>query len=75
VTRPSIRAVLAEKRRPPEVVLNLFGEGADLIMGLGNEEPVTVLDAIEAEAEQLTDTRGHQMLPLRERRYMHGAFA
>ena len=71
---PTIRATLAEKRCSPEAVLDHFGEGADLIVGLANAEPVTLLDAIEGRAEELSDVRIHQMLPLRERRYMHGDF-
>src|SRR5919199_6951427 len=71
---PTIEAALDEKRRSPEAVLDHFGEGADLIAGLGNGEPVTVLDAIEAGADRLSDVRIHQMLPLRERSYMHGDY-
>lgn len=71
---PTIEAALAGKRRSPEAVQDLIEEGADLIVGLGNGEPVTVLDAIEAGAERLSGVRVHQMLPLRERRYMHGDF-
>ena len=71
---PKIHAALEEKRSPPEAVLDHFGEDADLIVGLGNGEPVTVLDAIEARAERLSGVRIHQMLPLRERRYIHAAF-
>jgi acyl-CoA hydrolase len=71
---PNIEAVLAEKRRPPETVLDLIPEDADLIVGLGNGEPVTVLDAIEARAENLCNVRIHQMLPLRERPHMRGNF-
>jgi acyl-CoA hydrolase len=71
---PTIEAALAEKRRLPGDVLEHFGEGADLIAGLGNAEPVTVLDKIEGHAEELSSVRIHQMLPLRERRYMHGDF-
>jgi acyl-CoA hydrolase len=71
---PDIEAALAGKHGPPEAVLDHFGEGADLIVGLGNSEPVTVLDAIEARAEELSGVTVHQMLPLHERRYMHGDF-
>jgi acyl-CoA hydrolase len=71
---PAIGDALVEKRCSPEEVLEHFGEGADLIVGLGNAEPVTVLDEIEARAEELADVRIHQMMPLRERRYMHGDF-
>ncbi len=72
---PEIGSALAAKRGQPEAVLDHFGEGADLIVGLGNGEPVTVLDAIEASAQRLSGVTVHQMLPLRKRRYMHGDFA
>lgn len=71
---PNIEALLAEKRRPPEAVLDLIPEDADLIVGVGNGEPVTVLDAIEAGAENLSNVRIHQMLPLRKRPHMCGDF-
>src|SRR5918912_2454544 len=71
---PKIGAALAEKRGSPETVMKYVSEGDDLIVGMYNCEPATVLDAIEAHAEQLSGVRIHQMLPFRERRYMHGAF-
>jgi hypothetical protein len=48
--------------------LDHFGEDADLIVGLGNGEPATVLDALEASADRLSGVTVHQMLSLRERR-------
>jgi acyl-CoA hydrolase len=39
-----------------------------------NSEPLTVLDALEADAERLSGVRIHQLFPYRERRYMHGVF-
>jgi acyl-CoA hydrolase len=69
---PSIAVALAAKRGAPEDVFDHFGEGADLIVGLGNGEPVTVIDALEEGAERLSGVAIHQMFPLRERRYMHG---
>ena len=71
---PTIRAALTEKRRQPEAALEHIGEGADVIVGMFNSEPLTVLDALEADAERLSDVRIHQMFPYRERRYMHGVF-
>src|ERR671911_2610195 len=71
---PTIRAALSEKRRRPERVLDHISEGDDLIVGMFNSEPLTVIDAIEANAERLSGARIHQMLPVRERPYMHGAF-
>lgn len=69
---PDIRSGLDAKRCAPEAVLDQLPPGADAIVGLGNGEPVTVIDAIEAGAEQLRDVRLHQMLPLRDRRYING---
>lgn len=71
---PTIGAALAQKHCRPEAVLDHIREGDDLIVGMGNCEPATVLDAIEAHAGQLSDIRIHQMLPFKERRYIHGAF-
>ena len=72
---PAIRAALSEKRCQPEAVLEHIGEGDDLVVGMFNSEPLTVLDALEADAERLSGVRIHQMFPYRERRYMHGAFS
>ncbi len=73
-TRPQvIHAALTEKLCQPEAVLEHIDEGDDLIVGMFNSEPLTVLDALEANAERLSDVRIHQMFPSREREYMHGA--
>src|SRR5215212_764213 len=71
---PAIRAALTEKRCQPKAVMEHIGEGDDLVVGMFNSEPLTVLDALEANAERLSGVRIHQMFPFRERRYMHGAF-
>src|SRR5215210_5548668 len=71
---PAIGAALAKKRRSPEAVVGHITEGDDLITGMGNSEPATVLGALEAHAERLSRVRIHQMLPFRERRYMHSHF-
>ncbi|MDQ5819117.1 MAG: hypothetical protein M3334_12210, partial [Actinomycetota bacterium] len=62
---PHIGAALAAKRRPPEAVLEHIEEEADLIAGMANCEPVTVLDAMEANADRLSGVRIHQMLSFR----------
>jgi hypothetical protein len=56
----------------PQNVFDHFGEGADLIVGLGNGEPVTVIDALEEGGDRHSGVTIHQMFPLHERRYMHG---
>jgi len=69
---PDIADALTQKHGAPQDVFDHFGEGADLIVGLGNGEPVTVIDALEEGGERLSGVTVHQMFPLRERRYMHG---
>jgi acyl-CoA hydrolase len=58
----------------PEAVLEHIGPGADIILPLANGEPVSLLDAIEADAERLDGVRVHQMHALHDRPYLHGAF-
>jgi len=53
-------------------VLEHIDDGADLVVGIANAEPVTVIDAIEAGAGSLRDVRIHQVFPLRERPHMRG---
>jgi acyl-CoA hydrolase len=73
VTRPGgIEAALAAKRGPAEAVLAHVAAGDDVIVGLGNAEPVTLIDAIETAGDRLSELRLHQMLPLRDRRYIDG---
>ncbi|HEX5947036.1 MAG TPA: acetyl-CoA hydrolase/transferase C-terminal domain-containing protein [Acidimicrobiales bacterium] len=64
VTRPAAQ--------PPEAVLGLIADGDDLIVPLANGEPVSVLDAIEAEAHRFHGVRVHQMHALHDRPYLHG---
>jgi acyl-CoA hydrolase len=60
---PSARAVLDHVR-----------PGTDVIVGDANGEPVTILDALEANADGLERVRIHQLLPLRDRPHHAGAF-
>ena len=71
---PPIHAALAEKQCQPDAVLEHIDEGADLLVGMFNSEPLTLLDTLEANAERLSGASIHQMFPSRERDYMHGAF-
>lgn len=58
----------------PEAVLEHIEDGADLIVPLANGEPVSVLDAIEANVSRLRGVRVHQMHALHDRPYLHGAY-
>ncbi|HTN81625.1 MAG TPA: acetyl-CoA hydrolase/transferase C-terminal domain-containing protein, partial [Acidimicrobiales bacterium] len=53
-------------------VLEHIGRGTDIIVPLANGEPVTLLDAIEAAADDLQGVRVHQMHVLHDRPYLHG---
>lgn len=57
---------------PPTDVLDHIHDGDDLIVPIANGEPVSVLDAVEAEAERFDGVRVHQMLVLHDRPYIHG---
>ena len=67
-SRPLVPASLAA------AVLDHVGPGCDIIVPLANGEPITLLDAIEFEAERLSGVRVHQMHVLHDRPYLHGAF-
>ena len=56
----------------PEAVLDHLANRADVIVPIANGEPVTVLDAIEANVDRLDEVRVHQMHALHDRRYLHG---
>jgi acyl-CoA hydrolase len=55
-----------------EDVLNHLSDGADVIVPIANGEPVTVLDAIEANADRFDDVRIHQMHALHDRPSLRG---
>ncbi len=55
-------------------VLDHIGAGADIIVPLANGEPVTLFDAIEQHAKDLSNVRVHQMHALHDRPYLHGAY-
>jgi acyl-CoA hydrolase len=57
-----------------EAVLEHIGSGADLIVPLANGEPVSLLDAVEANADRLDGVKVHQMHAVHDRPYLHGAF-
>lgn len=67
-------ALLDQKRCPPEALLDRIAEGSDVIVPIANGEPTLLMDTIEDAADQLDDVRIHQMHPLHDRRYLHGAF-
>jgi acyl-CoA hydrolase len=51
-----------------------IGANADIILPIANGEPVTLMDAVEANAEQWSGVRVHQMHAAHDRPYLHGKF-
>src|SRR5215218_502337 len=58
----------------PDAVLAHLARDADVIVPLGNGEPVSLLDSIEAHAERFDSLRIHQMHAVHDRPYLHGRF-
>lgn len=56
----------------PAEVLELVSAGADLVVPLANGEPVSLMEALDSQAESLRDVKVHQMHALHDRRYLHG---
>lgn len=56
----------------PDDVLDHVDDDADIIVPLANGEPVSVLDALEANAGRFRGVRIHQMHVLHDRPYLHG---
>jgi len=63
---------LATRRCSADAVLGHIPDDSHVIVGLGNGEPVHVLDTIEGYADRFHGLRLHQMFPLRRRRYLDG---
>jgi len=57
-----------------EALVDLVTPGTDVIVPLGNGEPVAFLDALEERADSLEGVRIHQMHPLRHRAHHTGRY-
>jgi acyl-CoA hydrolase len=69
---PGVEKHVEERHAPAAAVMDHIEPGTELIVGVANAEPVTVIDAIEAACERLDAVRLHRMLPVRGRRYIEG---
>ena len=58
---------------PAQQVLDHIADGADLIVPLANGEPVSVIEAIEENADRYRGVRIHQMHALHDHAYLHGS--
>jgi len=66
--------VAASSPQPADAVVEHVGAEADIIIPLGNGEPVTLMDAVEARGPDWTRVRVHQMHALHDRPYLHAKF-
>jgi len=60
------------KRMSPEGILDFVKDGDDLIIPIGNGEPVALLDALEQNYKRFNRVRIHQMHTIKERAYIRG---
>ena len=58
-----------------DLVTARLSAGSEMVIPIGNGEPPLLMDALEASAEILPGVKIHQMHALRDRPYLHGAFA
>jgi acyl-CoA hydrolase len=58
---------------PAEAVLDHIAPGTNIVVPLANGEPVTIIEAIDSAADQLTGVRVHQMHALHDHPYLHRA--
>ncbi len=57
----------------PEDAVDEVPPGGDIIVPLANGEPVSLITALDAHADRLTDVTVHQMHALHDHPYIHGA--
>lgn len=62
------------KKLSAQEVVGLIDQGADIIIPIANGEPIHLLDILEEHADQLQGVKIHQMLALRNRPYIEGAY-
>lgn len=58
-----------------EALVSALPSQANIVVPISNGEPVKLMDALEDRADRLDGVSIHQMHALRDRRYLHGAFA
>jgi acyl-CoA hydrolase len=68
----TVPEMIAAARRPAEAVLEHVGPGSQIVVNGYNGEPQTVIDALEAAGDRLTDVRLHEMLAPRTRPSIEG---
>ena len=65
---------MKEKILSDRQIIELIPPNADIILPLTNGEPHKLLDILEENAHDLTNVKVHQLLALKHRPYMEGAY-
>jgi acyl-CoA hydrolase len=66
--------LLSRRVADPSAFIDLLPAGAQVVVPIANGEPVTLLDALEANASRLDGVTVHQMHALRDRPTLHGEY-
>lgn len=69
-----IMTLQTEKEKNIQEILSIIPDHSDLIIPLANGEPNYILTAIDNHPEQFSALRIHQMLEMRDRKYMQGEY-
>lgn len=65
---------MRDKQLSERQIIELIEKDADIILPLTNGEPHKLLDILEENTDALTNVKIHQLLALKHRKYMEGAF-
>ncbi|ALC87614.1 4-hydroxybutyrate CoA-transferase [Bacillus sp. FJAT-22090] len=65
---------MRDKQLSERRIIELIEKDADIILPLTNGEPHKLLDILEENTDALTNVKIHQLLALKHRKYMEGAF-
>jgi acyl-CoA hydrolase len=63
-----------DKEKNIQEIFALIPDDSDLIIPLGNGEPDLILTAIDENPKQFSSLRIHQMLEMKDRKYIHGEY-
>jgi acyl-CoA hydrolase len=62
------------KEKKIEEILDLIPDGSDIIIPLGNGEPDAILSEIDDHLDLFSNLKFHQILELKDRKYMHKVY-
>lgn len=67
-------SLIAEKEKNINEILSILSKYENLIVSMGNGEPDSILSAIDENPSYFSSLRIHQLLEVKDRRYMHGDY-